>query len=620
MSKLDELINKHCFSGVEFKELKLITRAINIGINPRKFFKLNPENASGFYVTVRELNGLLGVKQYDKTDLIDSDAIKIINSRANIECGDILFSNTGTVGKMALVISDPTNWGVNEGIYVIKPMHDIINSKFLFYYLESSDAKQQSKKKLTGSTLKHITQEALSDIKIPVPPLPVQEEIVRILDKFTELEAELAQELARRKLQYTFYRDQLLNFESKSKAQWLNLENCCKILDNKRKPVSKSDRENGIYPYYGANGIQDYVSDYIFDGDFVLVGEDGSVITKDGNPVVNWASGKIWVNNHAHIIEATDGVLLRYLFHYLQTVNVKHLIHGNIPKLTGKNFKEIKIPVPSIDIQQRLINVLDKFDAICSDLSIGLPAEIAAREKQYNYYRDLLFNYAADMAGAQQSTTEHNRAEVDCVRVWSEEVRMIQYVFGCLKVQLSDVANYSKDRVACKKLNDSTYVSVENLLQDKMGKTNSLNIPDSGNAVKFVTDDVLVGNIRPYLKKIWFANCDGGTNGDVLVIRSYNKSMLFPKYLYHVLASDKFFHYDMSHSKGAKMPRGDKAAILEYKFYLPPIEEQRRIVNILDRFDMLCNDISAGLPAEIEMRQKQYEYYRDKLLTFKELS
>lgn len=91
------------------------------------------------------------------------------------------------------------------------------------------------------------------------------------------------------------------------------LEECCTILDNKRKPVTKSMREAGIYPYYGANGIQDYVSDYIFNGTFVLVGEDGSVITEKGTPVVTWAVGKIWVNNHAHIVCEKDGVLLRYL-------------------------------------------------------------------------------------------------------------------------------------------------------------------------------------------------------------------------------------------------------------------------------------------------------------------
>ena len=119
-----------------------------------------------------------------------------------------------------------------------------------------------------------------------------------------------------------------------------NLEDCCFILDKKRRPITKSAREAGKYPYYGANGVQDYVSDYIFNGVFILVGEDGSVLTPDGKPVVNWAVGKIWVNNHAHIIEEIDGVLLRYLYHYLQTVDVRDLIHGNIPKLTQGDFRQ----------------------------------------------------------------------------------------------------------------------------------------------------------------------------------------------------------------------------------------------------------------------------------------
>ena len=132
MGKLEELINKLCPNGVEYKNLESITKSVNIGINPRKFFKLNPDDATGFYVTVRELNGLNGVNQTEKTDLINDNAINLIQTRANIEKGDILFSNTGTVGKMALVNSDILNWGVNEGIYVIKPIGDIIISKFCF--------------------------------------------------------------------------------------------------------------------------------------------------------------------------------------------------------------------------------------------------------------------------------------------------------------------------------------------------------------------------------------------------------------------------------------------------------------------------------------------------------
>lgn len=127
----------------------------------------------------------------------------------------------------------------------------------------------------------------------------------------------------------------------------------------------------------------------------------------------------------------------------------------------------------------------------------------------------------------------------------------------------------------------------------------------------------MIGNIRPYLQKIWLADLDGGTNGDVLTIKITDKNIT-SSYLYHILASDAFFLYDMSYAKGAKMPRGDKSAVMNYMVPIPSLEEQKKIVDILDRFHTLTTDITAGLPAEIEARRKQYEYYREQLLTFKQ--
>ena len=184
---------------------------------------------------------------------------------------------------------------------------------------------------------------------------------------------------------------------------------------------------------------------------------------------------------------------------------------------------------------------------------------------------------------------------------------------------MSDVAKYSNQKISSNELSTYTYVSVENLLQNRMGKENISKVPSDFNAIKYESGNILIGNIRPYLKKIWFSDRIGGTNGDVLVIQNIENEILDSRYLYYCLSSDEFFNYDMNYAKGAKMPRGDKNAIMKYPIYLPPIKKQLKIVSILDRFDKLCNDISEGLPAEIEVRQKQYEYYRDKLLTFKPL-
>ena len=173
------------------------------------------------------------------------------------------------------------------------------------------------------------------------------------------------------------------------------LEKCCRILDNRRKPVTKAAREFGEYPYYGANGILDYVSDYIFDGTFILVGEDGSVITKSGTPVVTWAEGKIWVNNHAHIIEQAGDVLLRYLFHYIQTIDITTLVHGNIPKLTGRDFKALQIPIPPLPVQSEIVKILDNFAELTAQLQEQLTLELSARKQQYEYYRDKLLTFDA---------------------------------------------------------------------------------------------------------------------------------------------------------------------------------------------------------------------------------
>jgi type I restriction enzyme S subunit len=184
--------------------------------------------------------------------------------------------------------------------------------------------------------------------------------------------------------------------------------------------------------------------------------------------------------------------------------------------------------------------------------------------------------------------------------------------------ELGEVAQYSRQRIAAADLNNENYVGVDNLLPNKQGKTKSNYVPTKGKLTRFESGDVLLGNIRPYLKKIWRATHTGGTNGDVLAIQINNKEMLQSEFLYYLLSSDDFFNFDMKFAKGAKMPRGNKSAILNFKVPIPPLTEQQRIVAILDKFDALVNDIFAGLPAELNARRKQYEYYRDKLLTFQE--
>lgn len=237
----------------------------------------------------------------------------------------------------------------------------------------------------------------LRAIRIPVPPVEVQREIVRVLDQFaqleTELETELEAEFEARCAQYGHYlRAALIPSPD---AEWIPLGDAVENHDRRRRPVTRSDRQNGAYPYYGANGVQDYVHDFIFDGTFLLIGEDGSVKNSEGNPILNWATGKIWVNNHAHVLTALDSRFnLRYLYYYLATVDVSpYVAGGSQPKLNQKNLNRILVPLASRAYQDSVVAMLDKFDALVNDLSIGLPAELAARRKQYEYYRDKLLTF-----------------------------------------------------------------------------------------------------------------------------------------------------------------------------------------------------------------------------------
>ncbi len=268
----------------------------------------------------------------------------------------------------------------------------------------------------------------------------------------------------------------------------------------------------------------------------------------------------------------------RYLFYAMKCIGFKPQDHA---RHWISIYSKFQIPIPPLPVQEEIVRVLDKFTALEAELE----AELEARTRQYEYYRNQLLSFEGK--------------DVE----WKT---------------LGEVANYSKNRIAANKINLDSYVGVDNLLQNKKGKTFSSYVPTSGNLTKFTINDILIGNIRPYLKKIWKSNIIGGTNGDVLVIRINDeyKIQLNSDYLYYLLSSDSFFDYNMQYAKGAKMPRGDKKAILKYSIPVPSLEEQERIVAILDQFDALVNDISTGLPAEIQARRQQYEYYRGKLLTF----
>ena len=169
-----------------------------------------------------------------------------------------------------------------------------------------------------------------------------------------------------------------------------------------------------------------------------------------------------------------------------------------------------------------------------------------------------------------------------------------------MKYKLSAICHYVKGKVDVSKLDNSTYISTENMLPDKGGVTVAATLPTTAQTQIFEQDDVLVSNIRPYFKKIWFANQDGGCSNDVLVFRA--NEGVEPGFLYYVLADNKFFNYSMATSKGTKMPRGDKKALMEYEVPDFDIDTQRKVISLLEDIDdkiRVNNEINKNLQYQL---------------------
>ena len=388
--------------------------------------------------------------------------------------------------------------------------------------------------------------------------------------------------------------DELIKELCPDGVKYKAIKDCCNIFDNMRKPVKKGERIVGKYPYYGANGIQDYVADYIFEGAFILVGEDGSVVTNRGTPVVTWAEGKFWVNNHAHIINAKEGVLLRYIFHALQTIEISGLIHGNIPKLTGKDFRALKIPVPPLKVQSEIVRILDNF----TELTTELTAELTARKKQYEYYRNRLLTF---------DTASHIK-----------------------KVKLGDVAKVTK-LAGFEFTKYVTYAEKGHIiaLRGLNVKNGNLDLCD----VKYIDGSDLSKLERSKLHVGDMLFTYVGTIGQVALIDKEDtyylapnvaliradKNVLLPEYMRFYFQSSLFWDTQIKRLlQSSSMKNIPMEKIRKFELLVPPIDVQRRLVHVLDNFDKVCNDLHIGLPAEIEARKKQYEFYRDSLLTFLE--
>ncbi|HFF9119513.1 TPA: restriction endonuclease subunit S [Yersinia enterocolitica] len=272
-----------------------------------------------------------------------------------------------------------------------------VNVRYLYHIL--LEMQRDIQELCTFDGIPALNASSLKKLQIPIPcpdnpekSLAIQSEIVRILDTFTALTAELTAELTARKKQYNYYRDQLLSFEE-GEVEWKTLEEITTKIASGRNKVRVA---NGSFPVYGSTGLIGFTDDSAYSGDLLLVARVGAYAG-----LVNAASGHFDVSDNTLIIHPADSWNVRFAYHQLTYMNLNQFAVGaGQPLITGRLLKNLKVPFPSLDEQTRIAEILDKFDALTNSISEGLPREIALRQQQYEYYRDLLFNFPkpADVA------------------------------------------------------------------------------------------------------------------------------------------------------------------------------------------------------------------------------
>jgi len=447
-----------------------------------------------------------------------------------------------------------------------------------------------------------------SKFLIPILPLEIQEKIVQTLDKFTDYVTELTSELTSRKKQYSYYRDKLLSFEDEVyQVEWKKLGEVGKVSMCKR-ILKNQTSDDGEIPFYkiGTFGkvATSYISRELFEeyklrfsypklGDILISasGTIGRTVVFNGEDSYFQDSNIVWLEHDE------SQVLNRYLYYFYQMNPWKVSDGGTISRLYNGNIEKTTIPVPSLEIQSRIIQVLDNFDTVCNDLNIGLPKEIELRQKQYEYFRDKLLTFVAE--GEYTDST----VQYSTVQYRQDIIRLLNWVFGPIRVKLGQVINLQRGkRLVRNQLTTSgSFPVYQNSLTPLGYFTNS----NRSKETSFVICAGAAGEIGYCDTDFWAAD-------DVYTLETSDN--ISDKFMYYVLLSkqDRL----KSQVRKASIPRLSKDAIDKITFYLPSITEQERIVSILDHFNTLTNSLSEGLPKEIELRQKQYEYWREQLLNF----
>lgn len=600
MTKIEELLAELCPNGVVWKELGEIC-VVKTG---RQINKTFIQNNLGRYPVVNSGKEPLGfVNVYNTED----DPIGITSRGAGV----------GYV-----------SW--NEGKYFRGNLNysstikdsNVILPKFLYYFLKNSSKAIENLCTFEG--IPALNKSKLEMLKIPILPLKIQEEIVQILDKFTEyvteLTAELTAELTDRQKQYSFYRDKLLSFEDevyqvewKTLGEFLIKGRGTKITAGQMKSLHKEGAPVRIFA--GGKTFADVNYGDIPDKD--VHNEEAIIVKSRGIIDFEYYIKPFSFKNEFWSYSSENELIdLKYVYYYLDN-NKEHFqkIANNMqmPQISSIDTEKYKIPIPPLPIQERIVQVLDNFDAVCNNLNIGLPKEIELRQKQYEYFREKLLTFTAE--GVYTDSTVQYRQDL---------IRLLNWVFGPIRVELGAICTFTRGNGLQKKdFTEEGYPVIHyGQIYTRYGFSTDKTISFTDQSVfaklkKAQPGDIVMAttseNVEDVGKAVvWEGNEEVGISGDAYIVKTTQHS----RFLNYFFKSIHFQGQKEKKVTGTKVIRINAKDMEKFIIVLTSLEDQSRIVAILDKFDELTTSISQGLPKEIELRQKQYEYFRDGLLRF----
>jgi type I restriction enzyme S subunit len=308
--------------------------------------------------------------------------------------GDFIISNSMSFGRPYIL---NITGAIHDGWASISGFRDKLNSDFLYHYLASKSVQDYWLSKINSGSVSNLNADIIKTLLVPIPcpenpkkSLEIQAEIVRILDTFTELTAELTAELSMRKKQYNYYRDQLLSFEE-GEVEWKTLGEVAVIGTGSHD--TQDAIQDGDYIFYARGREPLSLNVFDFDETAIITAGDGAGVGK----VFHYAQGKYALHQRAYRIVPSEMMNPRFVYHCLRSYFYEYIqkasVSSSVTSLRRPMFLNFPIPVPPLAEQARIVAILDKFDALTNSITEGLPREIELRQKQYEYYRDLLLSF-----------------------------------------------------------------------------------------------------------------------------------------------------------------------------------------------------------------------------------